>query len=77
MRRLDMDEEKKLLYLQRQYKEKNKKLTFVQCPHCGYNNEETRFQFYGTCLRCHKVVDKKIYLKRLLYEERNKYKMRG
>lgn len=75
MRRLDMDEQKRLLYLHNH--RKNHKLTFIECPFCGYNNEETRFSFFGTCLRCHKVVDKKIYIKRLLYEARNKYKMKG
>ena len=44
---------------------------FVVCPHCGYYNEEKRFQLYGTCLRCHKIVDKKIYLKRRYWESKS------
>lgn len=38
---------------------------FVKCE-CGYNNEKKRFENYGTCLRCGKILDKKIYLARLL-----------
>lgn len=51
-------------------------LHFVVCPHCGYNNEERRFNLYGTCLRCHKVIDQKVYLRRRLWEENNRRKMR-
>lgn len=51
--------------------------TFVKCPKCGYNNEEKRFQFFGTCLRCNFIIDKKLYIKRRLYlsniKERKKY----
>ena len=49
---------------------------FIKCPHCGYNNEIRRFQNYGTCLRCHKVMDEKIYLKRRYWEARTKYKIK-
>ena len=41
---------------------------FVVCQFCGYNNESKRFQNYGTCLRCHKIMDPKIYLRRRLWE---------
>ena len=41
---------------------------FVVCPKCGYNNEPKRFNSYGTCLRCHQIVNPKIYLKRKLWE---------
>lgn len=44
-----------------------KKLEFVVCPKCGYNNEKKRFGFFGSCLRCGLIIDKKIYLKKLLY----------
>lgn len=52
------------------------KLTFIICPFCGYNNELTRFQLYGTCLRCHKIVDKKVYLKRRLWEANHRRKIK-
>lgn len=39
---------------------------FVICPICGYNNEKKRFSLYGRCLRCNEIIDKKIYLKRLM-----------
>ena len=42
---------------------------FIECPYCGYNNESKRFQSYGTCLRCHRIIDKKIYLKRKIWEK--------
>ena len=38
---------------------------YITCE-CGYNNEKHRFENYGTCLRCGKILDKKIYLARLL-----------
>ena len=36
---------------------------FIVCDNCGYNNFKNRFQEYGTCLRCGKVLDKKVYFK--------------
>lgn len=36
---------------------------FITCDECGYNNEKTRFQAFGTCLRCGKVLDDRIYFK--------------
>lgn len=54
----------------------NKKLNFVVCQFCGYNNEFNRFQNYGTCLRCHKIIDQKTYLKRKLWEANNRYKIK-
>lgn len=44
---------------------------FVICPICGYNNEKKIFSLYGRCLRCHEIIDKKIYLKRLMWEAKN------
>lgn len=55
---------------------KIKKEFFVVCQFCGYNNKYKRFQIYGTCLRCHKIIDPKIYLKRKLWEAKNRYKVR-
>lgn len=53
---------------------------FIKCPKCGYNNEEKRFQLFGTCLRCNCIMDKKLYLKRRLYlsniRERKQYEKR-
>ena len=51
-------------------------IEFVECPFCGYNNEPKRFQYYGTCLRCHEIIDKKIYLKRKIYEAKNNRKLK-
>lgn len=48
------------------------KLNFVVCKFCGYNNEKNRFQNYGTCLRCHKIIDPKIYLRRKLWESKHR-----
>lgn len=47
---------------------------YIVCPKCGYNNERKRFSFYGTCLRCNEIMDKKIYLKHLMWEARNERK---
>lgn len=55
-----------------QFKEKH----FIVCPSCGYNNEKERFSKYGTCLRCHKIVDPKIYLKRKLWEAKFRRKLK-
>ena len=52
------------------------KRVFIICPHCGYNNEFFRFQNYGTCLRCHKIVDPKVYLHRKYWESKTKYKIK-
>jgi len=36
---------------------------FITCDDCGYNNQKDRFQAYGTCLRCNKVLDNRVYFK--------------
>lgn len=36
---------------------------FITCDTCGYNNEKSRFEAYGTCLGCGKILDNKIYFK--------------
>jgi len=51
------------------------KVKYVICPKCGYNNKKERFSLYGTCLRCHRIIDKKIFIKRLLWEVNTKYKI--
>lgn len=38
---------------------------YITCE-CGYNNEKHRFENYGTCLRCGRVLDPKKYLMKLL-----------
>ena len=48
------------------------KKEYVVCPFCGYNNEKERFTYFGTCLRCNKIIDKKLYLKRRIYESQRK-----
>ena len=45
------------------YKKDFNKTKFVVCKYCGYNNEFYRFKNYGTCLRCGKIIDGKVYLK--------------
>ena len=56
---------------------KNKKFNYIVCPYCGYNNESTRLiNKYGTCLRCGKVVNKKAYIKRRLWEANHKQKIK-
>ena len=46
---------------------------YVVCSYCGYNNESERFQNYGTCLRCHRVINKKIFIRRLPWECKSRY----
>lgn len=48
-----------------------KEIKYTSCPHCGYNNKRGRLEKFGTCLRCHKIVDKKIYLRRKLWEAKH------
>lgn len=55
---------------------KIKDKVFLECPYCGYNNERQRFYRYGTCLRCHKILDKKVYLKRVMWEEKTKRRIK-
>lgn len=39
---------------------------FITCDKCGYNNEKDRFQAFGTCLHCGKVLDDKVHFKATL-----------
>ena len=36
---------------------------FVTCDKCGYHNFKDRFQAFGTCLGCGKILDERIYFK--------------
>lgn len=45
---------------------------YITCKYCGYNNEKHRFQNFGYCLCCHKIIDKKIYFVARLKKELNK-----
>ena len=36
---------------------------YVTCS-CGYNNEKGRLRFFGTCLRCGKILDERVNFKR-------------
>lgn len=44
-------------------KEKWMQETFKICEYCGYNNPRERFEGFGTCLRCKKVLDEKVYFR--------------
>lgn len=34
------------------------------CPECGYNNKKDYTKVYGDCLKCHYILDSKVYFKR-------------
>ena len=36
---------------------------YIHCDECGYNNEKIRFNAFGTCLHCGKVLDERVYFK--------------
>ena len=36
---------------------------YITCDECGYNNEKHRFEAFGTCLHCGKILDNKTYFK--------------
>ena len=36
---------------------------YITCDGCGYNNEKKRFEAFGTCLSCGKVLDERTYFK--------------
>lgn len=36
---------------------------FVTCDKCGYNNHKKRFESFGTCLHCGKILDNRAYFK--------------
>ena len=46
---------------------------YITCE-CGYNNEKHRFENYGTCLRCGKILDDKIYIYSLLRKKNRRFK---
>ena len=37
------------------------KKNYIMCPNCKYNNERGRFNQFGTCLKCGKILDKKTH----------------
>ena len=45
------------------------KIDFTVCPHCNYNNNPSMVNFYGTCLRCGEVLDKKAKFKHDMYNK--------
>lgn len=36
---------------------------YITCNECGYNNKKDRFEAFGTCLNCGKVLDEKVYFR--------------
>ena len=40
-------------------KKEMKKIEFVVCPYCSYNNSKENVRKFGTCLRCKKTIDEK------------------
>lgn len=48
------------------------KNNFTRCSYCGYNNKNELFMRFGTCLRCHKILDNKTYFRNRLGIERRK-----
>lgn len=45
---------------------------YIICPHCGYNNKKDYFVNYGTCLRCGKIIDQKVFFENKLKIELRK-----
>lgn len=51
---------------------------YIVCDECGYNNEKERFEAFGTCLRCGKILDNRIYFKaKLIRKAIRKGRIRG
>ncbi len=44
-------------------KEEFMRKNYTTCKYCEYNNEKSRLQKYGTCLKCGRVLDDRIYFK--------------
>lgn len=44
---------------------------YVTCS-CGYNNEKGRLKFFGTCLRCGKILDEKANFKKMIKKIKEK-----
>lgn len=49
---------------------------FVVCK-CGYRNEINRFQKYGVCLSCGRILDDRLYFKSMFYKTKRKLRKRG
>lgn len=49
---------------------------FVVCK-CGYRNEIKRFERYGICLSCGRILDERIYFKQQFYKTRQKMRRRN
>lgn len=47
---------------------KKESLNLITCE-CGYQNKPENIRKYGTCTRCHKVLDEKIYFKYQMYNK--------
>lgn len=45
--------------MSREKKKEKVFMEFIVCPDCKYNNKPKNVELYGTCLRCHKVLDEK------------------
>ena len=51
---------------------------FITCDKCGYNNKKERFQAFGTCLGCGKILDDRVYFKaQLLKKSIRKARIQG
>jgi ribosomal protein L37AE/L43A len=48
------------------------KNNYITCKYCGYNNKRNRFDNFGTCLCCGKILDKRTYFIARLMKETNK-----
>ena len=44
---------------------------FITCQ-CGYRNQIHRFQKYGVCLCCGKILDDRVYFKARYYQKKRK-----
>lgn len=49
-------------------KKSKKTLNNVKCE-CGYQNLSNNVKIYGTCTRCHKILDDKAYFKHEMYKK--------
>ncbi len=51
---------------------------FITCDKCGYNNKKERFEAFGTCLGCGKILDERVYFKaQLIRKSINKARIKG
>lgn len=42
---------------------------YITCDECGYNNKKERFQAFGTCLGCGKILDERTYFKAQMFKK--------